>query len=55
MEHYPNDLSDQELIRRCRAGDKRSLEELIRKYRDLIYNVSFKMTANRQDADDSGA
>jgi RNA polymerase sigma factor (sigma-70 family) len=52
MEHYSDDLSDQELVRRCRAGEKRSLEELIAKYRDLIYNVSFKMTANREDAAD---
>jgi RNA polymerase sigma factor (sigma-70 family) len=52
MDKHPGGLSDEELIALCRQGDKKSLESLIERYRHFIYNVSSKMTANRQDADD---
>jgi len=45
-------LSDEELIKQCNEGDKKSLEKLIERYRGFIYNVSFKMTANGEDAAD---
>jgi RNA polymerase sigma factor (sigma-70 family) len=52
MENNAAMLSDEELISRCKEDDKKSLEKLIERYRNFIYNVSFKMTANGEDAAD---
>ena len=43
---------DESLVRSSLGGDKKSLEELVRRYRDLIYNISLKMTSDREQAAD---
>jgi len=52
MEKNLDKLPDEELITRIREGDKNSLERIIERYRNFIYNVSLKMTGNREDAAD---
>jgi RNA polymerase sigma factor (sigma-70 family) len=52
MEKKSDKLSDEELLQLCRGGDRKSLESLVERYRNFIYNVSVRMTLNDQDAAD---
>ena len=45
-------LTDNELVTKGLQGDKQSLEVLISRYNDLIFNISFKMVQNKDDAAD---
>ena len=44
--------SDNNLIRRILAGDKKALEKLLLRYKDWIYNIALRMVGNPADADD---
>ena len=49
----PNtNLSDAVLVQSSLQGNKRSLEELVSRHRDFVYNLSLKMTSNKDDAAD---
>jgi RNA polymerase sigma factor (sigma-70 family) len=49
----PNsNISDEALLQSSLQGNKRSLEELLSRQRDFIYNLSLKMTSNKDDAAD---
>jgi RNA polymerase sigma factor (sigma-70 family) len=52
MEHSSESLSDNELVIKGLQGDRRSLEILIGRYNDMIYNISAKMVQHRDDAAD---
>jgi len=52
MQKNGDNRPDEELIGQSRSGDRKSLGKLVERYRDFIYNLSFKMTANREDAAD---
>lgn len=43
---------DDELVRRCLAGDEAGWRELVSKYRRLIYSVAIKCGATPSEADD---
>ncbi len=45
-------LSDNELIRSSLKGNKKHLEVLIKRYNDFIFNISYKMLWNVDDAKD---
>ena len=44
--------SDERLMERCRHGDSSAFEELFDKYGRKIYALTYRMTANRQEAED---
>lgn len=48
----PTVPTDEELIDRIIAGRGELLEELISRYEDRVYALAFRMTGNRQDAED---
>ena len=52
MEKSVENLSDNELVNRGLQGDRRSLEKLISRYNDMIYNISAKMVRDADDAAD---
>ncbi len=52
MEQRIDDPSDNQLIQKGLQGDRRSLEQLIGRYNDMIYNISAKMVQDREDAAD---
>ena len=52
MEQSIEELSDNELVRRGIQGDRKSLEKLIGRYNDMIYNISARMVQNAADAAD---
>ncbi|MGH1366271.1 MAG: sigma-70 family RNA polymerase sigma factor [Calditrichia bacterium] len=45
-------IEDQKLIARARSGDQKAYEELMVKYRNLVYHVMIKMVRNPQEAED---
>ncbi|MEB2778676.1 sigma-70 family RNA polymerase sigma factor [Algoriphagus sp. D3-2-R+10] len=46
-------MEEQELIRKCLQGDKRSLEQLIQSVQGFIFNLSLRFLWNRMDAEDA--
>jgi RNA polymerase sigma factor (sigma-70 family) len=51
-ENYTGDKSDKELISASLKGDKKSLEQLIKKHQDWIYNIALRMVFYPDDAKD---
>ena len=45
-------IEDQKLIHRARSGDQKAFEELLKKYRNLVYHVMIKMVRNPQESED---
>lgn len=45
-------LTDEDLVRQILQGSRTSLEQLVLRYKNLIYNLSFKMTMHHEDAAD---
>lgn len=46
------EMSDKEIIRRCKNGDVESFGEIVRKYQKMIYNIVLRMVRDSADADD---
>ncbi len=46
-------MSEQELIKRCQAGDLSAFDELIDAYDNKILSYCFRMLGNRADAEDA--
>lgn len=44
---------DFELVERCRNGDRRAFEELIREYQRPVYNAAYRVLGNPDDAADA--
>ena len=42
--------SDEILVQQCRQGDLRSFAVLVRKYQDRLFNTTFRLCGNYQDA-----
>ncbi|HEY2955988.1 MAG TPA: sigma-70 family RNA polymerase sigma factor [Candidatus Eisenbacteria bacterium] len=43
-------LTDQVLVTGAQGGDSRSFDELVRRYKDKVYRLSFKILRNEDDA-----
>src|SRR5437667_12845617 len=48
-QRYP-DLPDDELVRLAQSGDTRAFDELVQRYRDKVYRLSFKILRHEDDA-----
>lgn len=46
-------LSDDELVRLAQAGHTRPFDELIRRYRDRVYRLAYRILRHEEDAADS--
>jgi RNA polymerase sigma-70 factor (ECF subfamily) len=44
------ELDDADLVKRAQAGDTRSFDELVRRYRDKVYRLSYKILRHEEDA-----
>jgi RNA polymerase sigma-70 factor, ECF subfamily len=42
--------SDDDLIRACREGEEYAFEELVRRYKDRVYNVVYRYLGNHEDS-----
>jgi len=43
---------ENELVTRARSGDRAALEELVKRCKDLVYNLAIRMLGDRGDAED---
>jgi RNA polymerase sigma-70 factor (ECF subfamily) len=43
---------DHELVRRCQQCERQAQYELYRRYKDRIYGIAYRMSNNRQEAED---
>ncbi len=46
-------VPDDELVRRVQAGNAEAFEELVRRYERKVYNITYRMLGNEQDASDA--
>ncbi|MBD8505134.1 sigma-70 family RNA polymerase sigma factor [Hoyosella sp. G463] len=46
-------MTDRELIDRARRGDQRAFAELVSQYRSRLWSVCYRITNDRQDAEDA--
>jgi RNA polymerase sigma-70 factor (ECF subfamily) len=46
------DFDEQGLIERCRTGDDSAFSELVDRYKDLVYGLVYRLSADRASADD---
>jgi RNA polymerase sigma factor (sigma-70 family) len=53
VESAPVEQTDQNLVLRARAGDRRALEDLIERHQAWIYNIALRMLFHPQDAEDA--
>ena len=44
--------ADARLVESCRRGDPAAFEELVRRYKDRVYNVVYRFLGNHEDAQD---
>jgi RNA polymerase sigma factor (sigma-70 family) len=51
-EKYSTDKTDENLIREAVSGNKNSLESLVRRHQDWIYNIALRMVFNPEEAKD---
>lgn len=42
--------SDVDLVDQCQAGDTTAFDELVRRYKDRVYNVVYRFLGNHEDA-----
>jgi RNA polymerase sigma-70 factor (ECF subfamily) len=43
---------ERELVERCRRGDEGAFEELVERYKDLVFALTFRMVRDRSRAED---
>jgi RNA polymerase sigma factor (sigma-70 family) len=53
VESAPVEQTDQNLVLRARAGDRRAPEDLIERHQAWIYNIALRMLFHPQDAEDA--
>ena len=46
------DDTDQILVEQSLKGEKQAFEQLVKRYQKLIYNLAYRMTGSREDAED---
>ncbi len=46
-------VDDPDVVRRCLAGDTGAFNELVARYSGPVFNVAFRITGSRQDAEDA--
>src|SRR5438034_10199725 len=44
------DVSELDLVKRCQAGDTEAFDELVTRYRTLVFSMIYNMVHNEQDA-----
>ena len=43
---------EKRLLERCKRGDKEAFNELVKRYEKQVYNMAYRLTGNRDDAED---
>lgn len=48
----PDEATEQELIRLARGGNSDAFGRLVARYQQKVYNITYRLTGNRQEAED---
>ncbi|KPJ49436.1 hypothetical protein AMJ40_05545, partial [candidate division TA06 bacterium DG_26] len=43
---------DRELVEKAKAGELRAFEELVNRYERKVYNIAYRITKNREEAEE---
>ena len=52
LNHFGEEVSNSELVKKSQLGDKSAFEELVKRHQDLVFSLSLKLTGNRELAND---
>ena len=52
LNHFGEEVSNSELVKKSQLGDKSAFEELVKRHQELVFSLSFKLTGNRELAND---
>ena len=52
LNNFVEEVSNSELVKKSQLGDKSAFEELVKRHQDLVFSLSFKLTGNRELAND---
>ena len=52
IENYSDDISNAELVKKSQFGDKSAFEQLVFRHQDLVFSLAYKLTGNREMAND---
>ena len=52
LNHFGEEVSNSELVKKSQLGGKSAFEELVKRHQDLVFSLSFKLTGNRELAND---
>jgi len=47
-----NDLNWEEIIERAKDGEEEAMEQIFMNFKDMVYNVCYRMCGRREDAED---
>ena len=50
--NHSDEISNSELVRKSQLGDKAAFEELVIRHQDLVFSLAYKLTGNREMAND---
>ncbi len=52
LNSHSEEISNSELVQKSQLGDKAAFEKLVLRHQDLVFSLSFKLTGNRDMAND---
>jgi RNA polymerase sigma-70 factor (ECF subfamily) len=52
LNEYSDDISNAELVKKSQLGDKGAFEELVKRHQELVFSLAYKLTGNRELAND---
>ena len=50
--NHSDEISNSELVRKAQLGDKAAFEQLVIRHQDLVFSLAYKLTGNREMAND---
>ena len=50
--NHSDEVSNSELVRKSQLGDKAAFEQLVIRHQDLVFSLAYKLTGNREMAND---
>ena len=52
VSNHSDEISNSELVRKSQHGDKAAFEQLVIRHQDLVFSLAYKLTGNREMAND---
>ena len=52
LNHFGEEVSNSELVKKSQLGDKSAFDEHVKRQQELVFSLSFKLTGNRELAND---